>query len=171
MFFNTKPTPIIIDENYDLDELVKFSKEYGNPIYTEDKASIWNAYALKIGLEKGLLPVEANSFGYMCSTFFGGMGYSCGTEMYFREEDIEYVILDKLALIKETNTLEIDQVQKLWDFILDLYLNHIEDYTLKTENLHIKLSVSMYQRFMQLDGETKTDKLRKILKENLHKVE
>lgn len=163
MFFKKKYTPQVIDEKYSLEELIKFSREYGNPIYPEDISTIWNAYAIKIGLTEGLIPVEANSFGFMVSTFLGGMGMSCSTEYYFREEEIEYKIVDELNKIKSETNNEEEQIQKLWAFILNLYLNNIEDYTLKTENLHVKLSISMYQRFMNLEGDSKTDKLRNLL--------
>ena len=129
-----------------------------------DWSTYWAGFANMYGQMNGLSFIESGSFSYMVSMFMTGMGVSCGTDMYFREEDIEYRILKIYDDLRETTDDEEELAKKLFYEIFDLYKNHIEKYSLKTNSLNFRISQSDYDRFMDVDGKTKIDKLRLLLR-------
>ena len=130
---------------------------------TADDSTLWAGFANMYGQMHGLTVVESGSFSYMVSMFMTGMGVSCGTEMYFRENDIEYHILGILDELRDEVDDEEELAKKLFYEIEELYKWDIEKYSLKTNSLNFRLSLSDYGRFMEVDGETKVDKLRTLL--------
>lgn len=130
---------------------------------TADDSTLWAGFANMYGQMHGLTVVEAGSFSYMVSLFMTGMGVSCGTDMYFREDDIEYHILGILDELRDEVDDEEELAKKLFYEIEELYKWDIEKYSLKTNSLNFRLSLSDYGRFMEVDGDTKVDKLRALL--------
>ena len=167
MFFGDKKLENI-NKNIDYEELEKFAKERGMPYYTEDVASQWNAYAQKYGDDHGLTQSEQLSFGYMCSSIFGGMGYSCSTEMYYKEEEIFDEALEALNKLRESGLSEAEVMKELFDYIFIIYHEKIEDYAFKTEKLNLKVSLSMMERMEKVPGETKSEKFRNLMYNYLH---
>ena len=157
-----------IDGTVDYEELEKFAKERGMPYYNEDKASQWNAYAQKYGYDHGLTHSEQLSFGYMISSIFGGMGYSCSTEMYYKEEEIFSESIEALNRLMESDLNESEVMKELFDYIFTLYHEKIEDYCFKTEKLNLKISLSMMERMEKVPGETKSEKFRYLMYSYLH---
>ena len=158
-----------LDPHIDYVELENFAVERGMPYYAEDVASHWNAYAQRYGAEHGLTYSEQLSFGYMCSSIFGGMGYSCSTEVYYKEEEIFYVCIDALNRLKEGIEEESEIMRELFDYIFLLYHEKIEDYSFKTEKLNLKVSLSMMERYEKIPGETKSEKFRCLMQEYFHR--
>lgn len=157
-----------IDGTVDYEELEKFAKERGMPYYNEDKASQWNAYAQKYGYDHGLTHSEQLSFGYMISSIFGGMGYSCSTEMYYKEEEIFSESIEALNRLMESDLNESEVMKELFDYLFILYHEKIEDYSFKTEKLNLKISLSMMERMEKVPGETKSEKFRYLMYSYLH---
>ena len=157
-----------IDGTVDYEELEKFAKERGMPYYNEDVASQWNVYAQKYGQEHGLTQSEQLSFGYMISSIFGGMGYSCSTEFYFKEEEIFNVSIDALNELRNTDLQEDEIMKELFDYIFILYHEKIEEYSFKTEKLNLKISLSMMERLEKVPGDTKSEKFRNLMYSYLH---
>ncbi|MBP5422978.1 MAG: hypothetical protein J6Y78_11110 [Paludibacteraceae bacterium] len=128
-----------------------------------DLSTYWAGFSNMYAQLKGLSYIEAGSFSYMVSMFMTGMGVSCGTDMYFREEDIELKILRIYDELKENYDDDEILGKELFDKIFQLYKYDIEKYTLKTNSLNFRLSQIDYDRFMNVMGKTKSDKLRSLL--------
>lgn len=158
-----------IDENVDYDELKKFAIDSGMPYYEGDVASQWNAYAQQYGSKHGLTYSEQLSFGYMCSSLFGGMGYSCSTEMYYKEEEIFDDAIDSLNRLRESGIPEDEVIKKLFRHIFKIYSEKIEEYSFKTEKLNLKISLSMLEHLDDVPGDSKSEKFRTVMREYLHK--
>jgi len=161
MFFDDNRIEIL-DPSVDYDELEKFAKGRGVPYYENDVASKWCAYAQKYGLENGLTYSEQLSFSYIISSIFGGMGFSCSTEAYYREEEIELISINKLNELRDSNLDESDVMKSLFNYIFSLY-EDIEKYTYKTERISFKISLSMAERFEKIEGGSKSDKFRMLV--------
>lgn len=127
-----------------------------------DLSTYWAGFANMYGQLHGLSHIEAGSFSYMVSMFMTGMGVSCGTDLYFREDDIENRILKICDEINEIYD-EDKKALKLFYRIFDLYRYEIEKYSFKTNSLNFRLSQSDFDKFMNVDGQTKSDKLRNLL--------
>ena len=86
---------------------------------SDSESNRWTAYAIYIGMNHlHLTQVESCSFGYMISTFFSGMGLSCGTDTWFREEEIELKILDKYNdLVSDESLNDHERKKNLFNFI------------------------------------------------------
>ena len=158
-----------INENVDYDKLKKFEIDRGMPYYEEDVASQWNAYAQQYGSKHGLTYSEQLSFGYMCSSLFGGMGYSCSTEMYYKEEEIFDDAIDSLNRLRESGIPEDEVIKKLFEHIFKIYSEKIEEYSFKTEKLNLKISLSMLEHLDDVPGDSKSEKFRTLMREYLHK--
>ncbi|AMK16283.1 hypothetical protein [Methanobrevibacter olleyae] len=163
MFFKNKELENI-DSSINYEELEEYAKERGIPYYNEDVSSLWNVYAQKYGYEHGLTHSEQLSFGYMCSSIFGGMGYSCSTEVYYKEEEIFDKCMDALSELNHSGLSEKEVMKELFDYIFILYHDKIEDYTFKTEKLNIKTSLSMMEHLENVPGENKSEKFREVMK-------
>lgn len=154
-----------IDSSVNYEELRKYAEERSIPFFREDVSSLWNVYAQKYGYEHGLTNSEQLSFGYMCSSIFGGMGYSCSTEVYYKEEEIFDKCMDALSELNHSRLSEKEVMKELFDYIFILYHDKIEDYTFKTEKLNIKTSLSMREHLENVPGDNKSEKFRNIMKE------
>ena len=100
----------------------------------------------------------------MVSIFLTGMGVSCGTDMYFREDDIEYHLLGVYDDLKSEIDDEEELAKKMFFEIFNLYKNKIEKYSFKTNHLTFRLSQSDYDRFMNVKGKDKVSKLRTLMR-------
>lgn len=129
-----------------------------------DDSTLWAGFSNMYGQMHGLTYIEAGSFSYIVSMFMTGMGVSCGTDMYFREEDIEWDILRIIDTLKKNECDEEELAKDLFFEIFKLYKFNIEKYSFKTQSLIFRLSQSDYDKFMGVDGESKVDKLRRLLK-------
>ena len=125
--------------------------------------SKWFIYCLMYSFDNGLDIYRANSFGHIVTMFITGMGHSCGTEIFFKEEQIEYFALDLINAIND----DLSDVEKINHFFLNLFNLYsvlIEDYTIKNQRLQIRCSINMLTEFNNIDGATNSDKLGNLLK-------
>lgn len=152
-----------IIEDVSVSELEKFLTE--NHIYLDlmGAAERWAAFSNYYGKKRGLNPFESASFSSIISTFMAGMGVSAGTDAYFNEEAIENKVIDLYNQLPETAD-EISRKRMLFSQVFDLYKNDIEKYELKNRRIEVRVSEREYQKFLDLPGETKSDKFRNLLK-------
>lgn len=162
MFWKKEDEYKIIEE-VSVSELEKFLTE--NHIYLDlmRVAERWAAFSNYYGRKHGLNELEAASFSSIISTFMGGMGVSAGTDVYFNEEAIENKVIDLYNQLPETAD-EISRKRMLFRQVFDLYKNDIEKYELKNRRIEVRVSEREYQKFLDLPGETKSDKFRNLLK-------
>lgn len=161
MFWKTEHEYIII-EDVSVSELEEFLTE--NHIYLDlmRAAERWAAFSNYYGRKHGLNPFESASFSSIISTFMAGMGVSASTDAYFNEEAIENKAIDLYNQLPETD--EISRKRMLFSQVFDLYKNNIEKYELKNRRIEVRVTERQYQKFLDLPGETKSDKFRNLLK-------
>lgn len=152
-----------IIEDVSVSELEKFLTENHIYLNLDSCAERWAAFSNYYGRKHGLNPFESASFSSIISTFMTGMGVSAGTEAYFNEEAIENKVIDLYNQLPETAD-EISRKKILFMQVFDLYKNDIEKYELKNRRIEVRVSEREYQKFLDLPGETKSDKFRNLLK-------
>ena len=152
-----------IIEDVSVEELEKFLTENHIYLNLDGAAERWAAFSNYYGRKHGLNPFESASFSSIISTFMEGMGVSAGTEAYFNEEAIENKVIDLYnQLPKDAD--EISRKRMLFSQVFDLYKNDIVKYELKNRRIEVRVSEREYQKFLDLPGETKSDKFRNLLK-------
>lgn len=162
MFWKKEDEYKIIEE-VSVSELEKFLTENHIYLNLNGCAERWAAFSNYYGRKHGLNPFESASFSSIISTFMAGMGVSAGTEAYFNEEAIENKVIDLYNQLPETAD-EISRKRMLFRQVFDLYKNDIEKYELKNRRIEVRVSEREYQKFLDLPGETKSDKFRNLLK-------
>lgn len=161
MFWKKEDEYTIID-NVGLEELEEFL--HTNHIYLnlDGCAERWAAFSNYYGRKHGLNELEAASFSSIISTFMAGMGVSVATDAYFNEEAIENKVIDLYNQLPE-DANEISRKKILFSQVFDLYKNNIEKYELKNRRIEVRVTERQYQKFLDLPGETKSDKFRNLL--------
>lgn len=156
---------VAVNEVYkevDLNELEQYAKKNEFPYYN-DPASQWNAYANFVGEKEGLDPISCRSFGYLISSLIGGLGYSCSTEAYIKEMELEYHVIDYYNELQketiDTNTL----IKKIFKYTLDIYKYEIDRYAYKDAKISMKMSSIFLDKFMNIEGKSKSDKFRTLM--------
>lgn len=161
MFWKTEHEYNII-EDISVEELEEFLTENHIYLNLEGVAERWATFSNYYGRKHGLNPFESASFSSIISTFMAGMGVSAGTEAYFNEEAIENKVINLYnQLPKDVD--EISRKKLLFRQVFDLYKNNIEKYELKNRRIEVRVSERQYQKFLDLPGETKSDKFRNLL--------
>lgn len=150
-----------IIEKVSVSELEKFLTE--NHIYLDlmGAAERWAAFSNYYGRKHDLNELEAASFSSIISNFMAGMGVSASTDAYFNEEAIENKVIELYNQLPETD--EISRKRMLFSQVFDLYKNNIEKYELKNRRIEVRVTERQYQKFLDLPGETKSDKFRNLL--------
>lgn len=164
IYFEKELKPTIINENITEPNIQRWCDENGVYIKIIDNPTFWAGFANFYGNHHGLSVVESGSFAYIISLCFGGMGVSCETDRYFRESDIEYKVLEMYDELKDEIGDEEELAINLFYRIFKLYRDDIEKYSFKIHPLNFRLSETDYSRFMEVEGNTKADKLRTLLK-------
>ena len=164
MFWEKEYTYEIIDDTISISELQEFLRN--NSIFLDiiDNSTAWCAFAQYYGRTNGLNDIESASFSFIISTFMSPMGVSAGTEVYYKEENIELKVIDIYTKLQEQDINEEDKVKQLFNEIFLLYRNDIEEYSWKNRRLQLRISESDYEKFHQLPGKTITDKFRNLLR-------
>ena len=152
-----------IIEKVSVSELEKFLTENHIYLNLDGAAERWAAFSNYYGRKHGLNELEAASFSSIISTFMAGMEVSASTDAYFNEEAIENKVIDLYNQLPETAD-EISRKRMLFRQVFDLYKNDIEKYELKNRRIEVRVSEREYQKFLELPGETKSDKFRNLLK-------
>lgn len=164
MFWKTEHEYSII-EDVSVSELEEFLIE--NHIYLSmgDVAGRWAAFSNYYGRKHDLNILEAASFSSIISTFMAGMGVSAGTEAYFNEEAIENKAIEYYNGVQALQKYsEVAKKKLLFKLIFSIYCENIEKYELKNRRIEVRVSEREYQKFLDLPGETKSDKFRNLLK-------
>lgn len=151
-----------IIEDVSVEELREFLTENHIYLNLNGAAERWAAFSNYYGRKHGLNPFESASFSSIISTFMAGMGVSASTDAYFNEEAIENKVIDLYNQLLETD--ELSRKQMLFSQVFDLYKNDIAKYELKNRRIEVRVSEREYQKFLELPGETKSDKFRNLLK-------
>lgn len=163
MFWKKEYQPSILGCNLNDEELQQFLVENDIGLQIVDNSTRWCAFAQFYALHHDFNVVKATSFSYMVSLFMTGMGISASTEMYFKEEQIEYIILDDLNNLKKEFASEEEQVKQLFEFIFEVYSENISEYEYATERLSLRLTPSEMEKFQSVQGENNKEKFKTLL--------
>lgn len=163
MFWKKEYQPRILGCRLNDEELQEFLVENDIGLQIVDNATRWCAFAQYYGLKHGLDVVKATSFSYMISLFMTGMGISASTEMYFKEEQLEYDLIDYWNKIKSEISDEETQVKTMFNRIFEVYKEHISDYEYATERLSLRLTPSEMEKFKSVDGKDNKEKFKSLL--------
>lgn len=145
------------------EELQQFLNEKGIALQIVDNSTRWCAFAQYYAINHGFDVIKSTSFSYMVSLFMTGMGISASTEIYFKEEQLEYDMIDYINQIKSEISDEEEQVKNMFNHIFDIYDKHISDYEYATERLSFKLTPSEMQKFQSINGKNNKEKFKKLL--------
>ena len=163
MFWEKEYQPTVVGCKLSDEELQQFLNEKEVGLQISDNSTRWCAFAQCYAHEHNFDVVKATSFSYMVSLFMSGMGISAGTEMYFKEEQLEYDLLDKLNEIKSEDIPEEEQVKEMFKHIFEVYENNISKYEYATERLSFKLTPSEMEKFQSLEGKNNKEKFKNLL--------
>lgn len=163
MFWKKEYQPTVVGCELTDEELQQFLKEIGVGFQIIDNSTRWAAFAQYYAHEHDFDIVKATSFSYIVSLFMTGMGISASTEMYFKEEQMEYDLIDYLNKIKSEIPDELGQVKDMFNHIFEVYSENISNYEYATERLSFKLTPSEMEKFQSLEGKTNKDKFKSLL--------
>lgn len=163
MFWEKEYQPTIVGCELSDGELQQFLNEKGISLQIVDNSTRWCAFAQYYAINKGFDVIKATSFSYMVSLFMTGMGISASTEMYFKEETLEYDLIDYLNTIKSEIPDEGEQVKNMFNHIFEVYKEYISKYEYATERLSFKLTPSEMEKFQSLEGKNNKEKFKKLL--------
>ena len=165
MFWEKEYQPTVMGYTLSDEELQQFLQENGITFKIVDNSTRWCAFAQYYAHQHNFDVVHATSFAYMVSLFMTGMGISASTEMYLKEETLEYDLIDKLNEIKSTNVSEEEQVKNMFNTIFNIYSTNISDYEYATERVSFKLTPSQMKKFQSIPGKNNKEKFKKLLEQ------
>lgn len=161
MFFEGENINIIDKTD---EELTKFLSDRGLDLKIVDDSSRYCAWGIYDGYSHyGLTWNEALSMGYMVSLFFAGMGMSCGTDYLYKEESIEYTLIDKLNELSYIDD-EQKRAEMFYEEICGLYADDLDEYAYHRERINMMVSNDTLERFQEVEGATRNDKLVNLIK-------
>lgn len=153
-----------IIEDVSVSELEKFLTENHIYLNLDGAAERWAAFSNYYGRKHGLNPFESASFSSIISTFMAGMGVSAGTDAYFNEEAIENKAIEYYNGVQALDKYsEVAKKKLLFKLIFSIYCENIEKYELKNRRIEVRVSEREYQKFLDLPGDSKSEKFRKLL--------
>ena len=163
MFWENEYEPGVLGYNVSDEELQQFLHERGIALQIVDNSTRWCAFAQCYAHKHNFDVVKATSFSYMISLFMTGMGISASTEMYFKEEQLEYDLIDYLNQIKSEIHDEETQVKNMFEHIFEVYSENISDYEYASERLSFKLTPSEMEKFQSVEGKNNKEKFKNLL--------
>lgn len=93
-----------------------------------------------------------------------GMGVSAGTDAYFNEEAIENKAIEYYNGVQALQEYsEVAKKKLLFKLIFSIYSENIEKYELKNRRIEVRVTEREYQKFLELPGDSKSEKFRKLL--------
>lgn len=164
MFWKKEYQPIVLGCEISDEELQQFLNEKDIVFEIVDNSTRWCAFGQYYAHKHNFGIIKATSFAYMVSLFMTGMGISASTEMYFKEEQLEYDLIDYLNELKSTiPDNEEEQVKQMFLKIFKTYDEDISDYEYSSERLSFKLTPSEMEKFQSIEGDNNKEKFKKLL--------
>ena len=128
-----------------------------------DNPTEWCAFAHVYGLKHGFNPIHTASFAYMVSMFIGGIGISAGTDAYIKEETVEQELLNTYNEINKEDVTEETKVLRMFDAIVDLYVNRIHLFEYCSEWISFKVTPTERELFKKIPGKTTREKFHHLM--------
>ena len=163
MFFNEEFEYTVIDSTVTVKDLESWCNENGVGIQMHTNAERWCAFTQYYCRENHLDVVSSASMGYVVSSLFGGLGVSCNTEMYIREEELVFDAIEHLNKLREDCDDELTIAKQLFSFIFNLYCYHIHQYEYKDHQINFRVGEASMLRFDEIGGDTKSEKFMNLI--------
>ena len=164
MFWEKEYKPNILGYEVNDEELQQFLKENDIVLQIVDNSTRWCAFAQCYAHKHGFDIIKSTSFSYMVSLFMTGMGISASTEVYFKEEKLEYDLIEYMNKLKSAfPDDEKEQITCMFLKIFKIYDEDISDYEYATERLSFKLTPSEMEKFQSIDGTNNKEKFKTLL--------
>lgn len=163
MFWENEYNYKIIDNTVSEKELQEFLRENEICLDIVDNSTAWAAFAQYYGRKNGFNPIHTASFAYMVSMFLGGMGINAGTGAYIKEETVEKELLNTYNEMNKEDVTEETKVLKMFDAIVDLYMNRIHLFEYCSEWISFKVTPTERELFRKLPGKTTREKFHHLM--------
>ena len=153
----------IIDNTVSEKELQEFLRKNYIHMDIVDDSTAWAAFAQYYGRKNGFNPIHTASFAYMVSMFLGGIGINAGTDAYIKEETVENELLNTYNEINKQDITEETKVLRMFDAIVDLYVNRIHLFEYCSEWITFKATPTERELFRKLPGKTAREKFHHLM--------
>ena len=163
MFWNELYDYTIIDDSVSEKELQELLRKNNIFLDIVDNSTAWAAFAQYYSRKNGFNPIHSASFAYMVSMFLGGMGISAGTDAYIKEETVEKELLNTYNEINNEDVTEETKVLRMFDAIVDLYVNRIHLFEYCSEWITFKATPTERELFKKLPGKTAREKFHHLM--------
>lgn len=129
-----------------------------------DNMSMWRAWGYYFAITHNMSDIEAESFSYLLSRL---VTFSTDKVIrkneYFKESVIESKIEDMdLQLWIQGFTIE-TRIKLIFNNLYEIYKNELDDYSYKNYRLNFRVSKKQFNDYMEIQGETKSEKLDALL--------
>lgn len=165
-----------IDNSITRKDLFDFLKANNYYIYEEyllSNVTLWEVFGYYFGKNNGLSELESISFGYSLAYFFcdghvltdifknSKTKEFVKVDKYFKESLI-YKVVESIVFRKIEGDLT-EHTREIFFTIFDIYKNRIQEFEKKTKRLEFRVSERQYKQFMELEGDSKSDKLDSLI--------
>ena len=169
-----QPLPFIdlnqLIDYYIIDDTVKRSEiEYvlsRNDVdikFTKENKSHWEGFAYCYGMDNDLNDFEALSFAKLFSRIIFGNEEPVKKNEFIKEYLIEEKITQRFFEYPSDDVEIEDQIKDIFYSLFEIYANDIKEYEYKNKKLNFRLSQRQYNRFMNVKGENKAEKLENLI--------
>ncbi len=169
-----QPLPFIdlnqLIDYYIIDDTVKRSEiEYvlsRNDVdikFTKENKSHWEGFAYCYGMDNDLNDFEALSFAKLFSRIIFGNEEPVKKNEFIKEYLIEEKITQRFFEFPSDDAEIEDQIKDIFYSLFEIYANDIKEYEYKNKKLNFRLSQRQYNRFMNVKGENKAEKLENLI--------
>ena len=151
----------ILDKDVDEKELVQFAGDYGlnNSMDTTNK---WYVYCVRYGLNRDLDIITSKSFADTVTTLVTGLRMNTVPEYYRQDKILDSFIFNYIWEVYEDEP-KVSDFPEIFEDILVEYECNADNYSYKTEQILMKLSIPLKTRFMEVKGDTYSEKISNLL--------
>jgi hypothetical protein len=131
--------------------------------FTKENKSHWEGFAYCYGMDNDLNDFEALSFAKLFSRIVFESDEPLKKNEYIKENLIEERIIQRFFEFPSGDVEAEDQIKDIFYSLFDVYANDIHKYEYKNRKLNFRLSQRQYNRFMNVKGENKAEKLENLI--------
>lgn len=151
----------ILDKDVDEKELIQFAEDY--ELNTSmDTTNKWYVYCVRYGLNRDLDIITSKSFADTVTTLVTGLRMNTVPEYYRQDKILDSFIFNYIWEVYEDEP-KVSDFPEIFEDILVEYECNADNYSYKTEQILMKLSIPLKTRFMEVKGDTYSEKISNLL--------
>lgn len=131
--------------------------------FTKENKSHWEGFAYCYGMDNDLNDFEALSFAKLFSRIVFESEEPLKKSEYLKEYLIEERITQRFFEFPSADVEIEDQIKDIFYSLFDVYANDVHKYEYKNKTLNFRLSQRQYNRFMNVKGDSKAEKLENLI--------